>query len=361
MGIPGKMAFTTAPIYRAMLGALVGDAAGAHIEFMDADDITPELVQRAMRMPGGGPWGLGPGQITDDGELTLAAWRHIAPYRDGIGIPTASLVRAYVEWFRSRPFDIGWTCKTAFITLSKAVSREDIYEPLDGNAYHEAKAFIRENNMESEANGALMRATALATWAAVLPDTGLSYDEDIAEFDAAISHPSLVCQEVNKIYVKAIVHFLRGGGSPQEVLAALTEYVSSDHITSQKVKSWFFEESLDISELDCGPCSGHVRYGFVMAMHFLRNPAIGYEEAISRVLLKGGDTDTNACIVGGLVACYQPIPEYMSTPVLAFDCSGCAKGEGRPRPAEYSVRRVLSTEYNVQRVAGSSTKVDKDD
>ena len=56
---------------RAIWGALVGDACGATLEFYD-DEITEEIARRAMTMPGGGSLRVGCGQITDDGELTLA-------------------------------------------------------------------------------------------------------------------------------------------------------------------------------------------------------------------------------------------------------------------------------------------------
>jgi ADP-ribosylglycohydrolase len=73
-------------------------------------------------------------------------------------------------------------------------------------------------------------------------------------------------------------------------------------------------------------------------MHFLRNSKIGYEEAIRTTLLKGGDSDTNACIVGGLVACYHPIPAYMWKPVLNFDCTV----EEHKRPALYSLKKYVA-------------------
>jgi ADP-ribosylglycohydrolase len=79
-----------------------------------------------------------------------------------------------------------------------------------------------------------------------------------------------------------------------------------------------------------------------MAMYFLRHSEIGYEEALVTVLTFGGDVDTNACIVGGLVACYQPIPERLSAPVLAFD-STLELRDRRWRPAEYCVGKVFPT------------------
>ena len=48
----------------ALLGALVGDAAGATLEFMPRGAHTPEAVRRAMGMPGGGALNVAPGQIT---------------------------------------------------------------------------------------------------------------------------------------------------------------------------------------------------------------------------------------------------------------------------------------------------------
>lgn len=57
-----------------------------------------------------------------------------------------------------------------------------------------------------------------------------------------------------------------------------------------------------------------------------------YTEAIRAVLLLGGDTDTNAAIVGGLVGALwgaAAIPASMKQPVLSF---GRGSG-GQPRPS----------------------------
>lgn len=56
-----------------------------------------------------------------------------------------------------------------------------------------------------------------------------------------------------------------------------------------------------------------------------------YEAAISDILSKGGDTDTNAAIVGGLIGALHGadhIPNYMKDPVLARD----EDSPGHPRP-----------------------------
>ena len=47
---------------------------------------------------------------------------------------------------------------------------------------------------------------------------------------------------------------------------------------------------------------GFVKHGFTLAFHFLAYE-YNYKESITRTLLMSGDTDTNACIVGGLIGC----------------------------------------------------------
>ncbi len=303
-----------------MLGALVGDAAGATLEFCHKE-ITKEMALKAMAMPGGGAIRVGPGQITDDGELTLALWQAL-----NTSAPNP-IEKAYNDWYESCPFDMGRTCSLAFETYY------DYFKGRNVNSIEGCKSIINKMNKLSEANGALMRATAIATWAINDLEVGINW----AKEDALMSHPSIVCQEVNMIYVSAIINLLNGV-SPQETLELTNNFVNK-HITSEKVKKWYFEESLDISEMDATRQIGHVRWGFVMAIYFMRNPDIGFEEAIKITLMKGGDTDTNAAIVGGMVGAYQVIPEYMLMPVLEFDCT--ADGRHHKRPAEYSVKRVI--------------------
>jgi len=55
----------------AVLGALIGDAAGGILEFMGRPPTPKEARNALKRMPGGGVFGLAPGQFTDDGEMTV--------------------------------------------------------------------------------------------------------------------------------------------------------------------------------------------------------------------------------------------------------------------------------------------------
>jgi ADP-ribosylglycohydrolase len=240
-------------------------------------------------------------------------------------------MKGYNDWYESCPFDIGRTCSLAFETYC------DFFQGQNVLTLQGCKDIIKKMNELSEANGALMRATAIATWA-VQSSIDIITAVECAKEDARLSHPSLVCQEVNAIYVFTIYNILLG--YPLTDVLELTNNFVSRQITSDKVLQWYFEESLDISDLDATKQIGHVRWGFVIAMYFLRHPEIEFEEAIKITLMKGGDTDTNAAIVGGLVGAYHTIPEYMLQPVLAFDCTQDGSRHHK-RPAEYSVKKVI--------------------
>lgn len=322
------------PNFRSIIGAVVGDAAGATLEGR-RQAFTEEIVINAMKMPGGGPLYVGPGQITDDGELTLALWGALKEYNPKDGFPILSIMKAYAEWYRSDPFDIGQTCSFAFEAMSdlfdavKSINEDDIYT---------LKWLIYNLNNESEANGALMRASALATWIAKYEDIDPFIGAEMAIEDASLSHPSEVCKEVNAIYVYTLINLLRGI-KPKEALKYTTQFIEMNEF-SKKVRKWYFEESLDISEMNCTVQAGHVRWGFVLAFYFLRHPEITYEEAIKITLLKGGDTDTNAAIVGGLVGAYHNVPDYMLKHVLDFDCTSVSTRH-HTRPIQYSVKNIL--------------------
>lgn len=61
-----------------------------------------------------------------------------------------------------------------------------------------------------------------------------------------------------------------------------------------------------------------------------------YFTALRETIRQGGDTDTNAAIVGSLVGAlvgFKAIPEYMVQKSLDFDCTK----EGRRRPEYLSV------------------------
>lgn len=308
----------------AIYGALVGDAAGAVLEFYKKGPLTKEVVQHAMSMPGGGAHRVGPGQITDDGELTLTLFQSLLK-GTSLKEKVYEIMRGYAGWYNSIPFDIGNTCSLAFDYLSSL-------DHLPSHSIESIESEILDTNAYSQANGALMRASALAVWG-TLTHQSIDTVIQLTKQDARLSHPHLICQEANAVYVFILYHLLHSK-SPQEVLEKTTEYMHQE-VTSQSIQKWFHLESLEINDIDCTKQAGHLRWAFILTIYFLRHPEFSFEDAMEQVLMKGGDTDTNAAIVGAMVACYQPIPLWMLDPVLKYDATEAEGRQGRIRPKEY--------------------------
>jgi len=64
-----------------------------------------------MTMPGGGHWKVGPGQITDDSEISMCLlWSIVEENKDKSQSPCLNnqqIAKFYGEWIKSDPFDIG--------------------------------------------------------------------------------------------------------------------------------------------------------------------------------------------------------------------------------------------------------------
>jgi ADP-ribosylglycohydrolase len=89
--------------YGCIMGAFIGDSIGSYLEFKK--DIPEHLLNVAMKMPGGGPFQVAPGQVTDDSELALMLGYALA---EGEGKLDVDLIaKYYAYWFNSFPFDIG--------------------------------------------------------------------------------------------------------------------------------------------------------------------------------------------------------------------------------------------------------------
>ncbi|GLI68067.1 hypothetical protein VaNZ11_012395 [Volvox africanus] len=304
--------------FGAMLGAFVGDATGAVLEFNEKH-ICPETVEWALTMPGGGVWGVGPGQITDDSELAVALAAGLSQHDPSAGFPAEEVARKYGAWLESHPFDIGNTCRTAFSAVSH---HTDAAGPLAQVMRSQAQ-FSRD----SKSNGSLMRITPLAVWGCRLSDKLLA---EAAMEDAKLSHPNVVTLHANAIYCIAIKHLITRPADADAAIQAACAW-AQDHACDE-VRGWLKEALGDGPGPAANRMIGFVRYGFFYAFRHLklRTP---YQQAIREVLLLKGDTDTNAAIVGGVLGALHGasgIPSHMAQAVLGRLGQLDAKGPKRP-------------------------------
>lgn len=327
----------------AILGALTGDAMGATLEFLGHTPTTRE-VDQAMAMTGGGHFGLAPGQITDDGELTLALLDHLAC---GADYPPKDVARAYFDWAASRPFDIG-------IATTRALREVDGTRP---ELAAQILMSAQKHNAASKANGALMRASPLGVWGARLP---LDKVLLAARFDARLTHPHPICQHANAAYVTAIRHLVLHPGDAEGAIQAARGSLSQGEPDraagtfegttlatippTVEVRQWI-NDALAGSLPPFEPQPGYLRIAFTLAFYHLSHHS-DMPTAMRQVLSGGGDTDTNACIVGGLVGARVGASHFPGLWRKAVP--GCDSSTGRqPRPRAYS---AAGLEQRVQRL-----------
>ena len=308
----------------AVLGALVGDAAGAVLEFFGRD-IGSADVEHALTMPGGGTWNVAPGQITDDGELTMSLLNALVESPES----PRSAANHYVKWVDSDPFDIGATTRSAMGCLRDEASRARARELGVDVVMAEA---AQARCMGSKANGSLMRATPLGVWGAGREDAVLI---EAVQDDARLSHPNPACVDAAVVYVLAIASLVRAPGDVAGARARAGTWARES--ACAEVRGWL-EEAEAGARVPYSPQDGFVRIAFT---HAFRHLAAGtsYVDALRETLAGGGDTDTNACIIGGLLGARwgaSAIPEAMRSAVL-----GCDHRLGRnPRPEMLHPRAV---------------------
>lgn len=299
-----------------LLGACVGDAAGATLEFLGRVPSLQE-VQQAMRMPGGGVWNVAPGQITDDCELGLSLALALADHTD---FNLEAIAQRYADWIRSSPFDIGQTTRQ-----SLGCFRESGWRDLcEQQGYAVAMTQVaQQRSMSSKANGSLMRISPLGVWGHRHSDEQLA---EMARSDSGLSHPHPNCKDAVACYTIAIASLMQHLGDNRHAFQRAHQWASQ--YACEEVRSWM-DDALHLQKIPFQPYDGFVKIAFVHAFRHLWL-ATPFTDAIEETLRGGGDTDTNACIVGGLLGALWgegQIPITMKEPVLRCDTT-----QGNPRP-----------------------------
>jgi ADP-ribosylglycohydrolase len=138
-----------------LLGLAVGDALGTTLEFQRPDTFTP-----ITDMVGGGPFGLKPGQWTDDTSMALCLAESLTECR---GFDPVDQLRRYCRWYweghlssAGKCFDIGNTTRAALHQF------EQTGEPFPG-----------PTDARSAGNGSLMRLAPVALAFASDPKTAI--------------------------------------------------------------------------------------------------------------------------------------------------------------------------------------------
>ena len=300
----------------ALLGACIGDACGTLVERQGA--VSAAEAEKCFTFPGGGFLRVASGQVTDDGELTVSLANALLEWLESQKSVVLDEVIAehYGRWASSNPFDMGITTGASIGIAMRMNS--DLQSRIDtiglATCMRKAAKFTLEGQT-SEANGSLMRCTPLGVFGRHLSDSEIY---QLAAADSSLSHPHFVCIDCVALYSMAIAHLCLNPGDARGAYNRALNFASSpESICSETVRDW-----LRIADSREGVSfhGGHVKIGFIYAFRCLLH-ANSYREAIIATIAGGGDTDTNACIVGGLVGArfgFAKIPESARRAVI--DC-----------------------------------------
>ena len=272
-------------IQGALYGLLVGDALGVPYEFHGPADI-PALDRIEMTPPAGFHRAHGsvpPGTWSDDGAQALAL---LASLLECGRLDVDDFGRRLVAWHErgymavdNRVFDVGLQTSQAIGALQRGVP-----------ASQAGPAGERANG-----NGSLMRVLPLALWHQG-SDADLVTD---AHAQSAVTHGHLRAQVCCALYCLWARRSLAGVADPwAEAVAALRAIFSAGSPARAELD--------DVIRPDAPPAgsgSGYVVDCLNSAR--LALAAGSYERTVKAAIALGNDTDTTACVAGGIAGVQQ--------------------------------------------------------
>lgn len=287
------------------MGLAVGDALGTTLEFKRCPESpwSPLLAGPHINVVGGGPFGVLPGQVTDD--TMMAACLAISLRACG-GLDPEDVAKRYVAW-REHTFDCGSQTGQSLSRVRGGT-----------NPTHSGKEVWERGGQRAAGNGSLMRAAPIGVFFAghlggIVSASVL--DSNITHFDPRCS---LACAAYNAAVGAAVA--AGSAATTAGMLAAARDglYMAAGFFmahfpdTSDAVDEALecLQDDLDAAkndnpdlysaDLHLLSMQGFVRVGFRLAFWELMH-APDYRSALLDTVNRGGDADTNGAIVGGLL------------------------------------------------------------
>ena len=247
------------------MGVAIGDALGATVEFCTAGEIAAQYKVH-NQIVGGGWLRLRPGRVTDDTEMALALGSAIVASR---GWNLRAIADAYVDWMRSKPIDIGNTCR-------RGIRR-----------YLTDGSLCAPPAEEDGGNGAAMRN--LPAVLVSLENEALLIQRSVEQAHLTHNHPK---SDAATVALGCMTRQLILGGG-----IADCDRISRDLVA--RYPAFRFEPFT-------GTSSGYIvdTVQTVFDGFFHSN---SFEECLVRVVNRGGDSDTTGALAGQLAGAFYGI------------------------------------------------------
>ena len=280
----------------ALFGLAVGDALGVPVEFSSRERLKTFPI---TGMTGYGAWNQPPGTWSDDSSLAFCLAEALTN-----GYDLKLIAANFIAWklngywgAHHKVFDIGNATHAAIIRL------------MDGTAPELAGGMTEEDN----GNGSLMRILPLLFMIKDLPaEERYQMVKDVSSVTHAHFRSVYACF----IYMEMALQILNGANAGEAYVNTkklVVEFTSSKEFNKREVAYFNRILASDIkkeeeSDIHAG---GYVLNTIEAALWCLLNSS-NYAESVLKAVNLGGDTDTTACVTGGLAGLlygYESIPK----------------------------------------------------
>lgn len=249
----------------AFVGLAVGDALGAPVEFMTAGEIRGTYGV-LTDIVGGGWLRLPAGGVTDDTEMSLCLARALVA---GGCWSLAGIAANLAAWLKSRPVDVGDTCRRGIRNYLLHGRLETPFNQWDAG------------------NGAVMRVLPVALFS--LGDTQLLESWAVQQARITHNHP---LSDAGCIWTGRLLHLaLAGAGKARlrrELDALLTRHPNFRFDPYRGLASGYVVDTMQ-----------------TVFHHFFTSRT--FEECLVGTVNQGGDADTTGAIAGALAGGYYGI------------------------------------------------------
>lgn len=253
----------------ALIGLAVGDAIGTTLEFKTRDTY-PALTD----MIGGGPFGLKPGQWTDDTAMAVALADSLA---HNPALDEKDLMRRFVDWYQNGTYSCTGQCFDIGITTRQALSRwRKSGDPVAGSS-----------DPMSAGNGSLMRLAPVAI--RHFDDRALL--RDVAARQSRTTHAAPEAVDACVAYAEVLADAI-AGARRSEVLRRRNDGYAGK-ISPIMDGSWRGKVRSDIH------ASGYVAHALEASLWSVARTG-DYRGAVLLAANLGEDADTTGAITGQL-------------------------------------------------------------
>ena len=260
-----------------LLGAAVGDALGAPLEFMDAKEIARKHG-RVTEMLGGGWLHLPIGHYTDDTQMMLCLAESLVEKN---AFDADDIARRFVAWLESSPPDVGIHTRAVLSRIAR------------GENWRDASGAVQNESPNSAGNGSVMRCAPLALFSFRDADALREYSRAQSE----ITHAHLECQW-SCVFINAMsAHLLDGENRENALQSALSQCDGAPESVLATAQNAAAKTRAEI------PTSGYVLHTLEGALwSFLTTETL--EDALIEIVNLGGDADTAGAVCGALAGAF---------------------------------------------------------